>query len=144
MRALKPVHVRRRARSWVLQILYAWELTEGGPLGESARRLLARRTVSERYRPYMTYLLALIEEKLPEIDAVLEGAIPNWRLERLATIDRNILRIGVAELLYSDDVPGKVAITEAIRLAEKYGSQESPRFVNGVLDAIYRERTGGG
>ena len=65
--------------------------------------------------------------------------MPNWRLDRLATVDRNILRIGAAELRFVKEVPAKVAIHEAIRLAEKYGSADSPGFVNGVLDAVHRE-----
>ncbi len=60
-------------------------------------------------------------------------------MERLAAIDRNILRIGVAELLYVEKIPGKVAITEAIHLAERYGSDDSGAFVNGVLDSVYQE-----
>ena len=102
-----------------------------------ARRALARRRVAERYRPHIDWLLARLEESRPAVDAVLEESMPNWRLERLAAIDRNILRIGTTELLYSEDVPGKVAIHEAVRLADRYGSDESPRFVNGVLDAVF-------
>lgn len=134
---MKPAHVRSRARSWVLQLLYAWEVAGRGDLREQASRLLAQRRVSDRYRPYIARLLALLDERMEEVDRVLRESIPNWRLERLAVIDRNVLRIGAAELLYAEDVPGVVAISEAIKLAEKYGSEESPRFVNGVLDAIY-------
>ncbi len=66
----------------------------------------------------------------------------NWRLERLSAIDRAVLRIGAVELMWMDDVPPKVAIQEAIRLAEAYGGDESPRFVNGVLDALYKRLAG--
>ena len=135
---MRPGHVRSRARSWVLQVLYAWEVAGEGSLAEHASRVLARRRVAERYLPYIRRLLGLLDERLGEVDRVLRESIPNWRLERLAAIDRNVLRIGTVELLYADDVPGVVAISEAIKLAEKYGSEESPRFVNGVLDAIYR------
>lgn len=134
----RSAHVRSRARSWVLQILYAWELGGEGELAEHARRTLARRRVSDRYRPYVDRLLEVLSERMEEIDEALRASIPNWRLERLAAIDRAALRIGAAELLFVDDVPGKVAISEAIKLAEKYGGEESPRFVNGVLDAIFR------
>lgn len=134
----RSVHVRSRARSWVLQILYAWELAGEGELAEHARRTLARRRVSDRYRPYVDRLLEVLSERMGEIDEALRTSIPNWRLERLGAIDRAALRIGAAELLFVDDVPGKVAISEAIKLAEKYGGEESPRFVNGVLDAVFR------
>jgi N utilization substance protein B len=126
----------------MLQILYAWEIAgDDRSLEEQARRTLGRRRVSDRYRPYIGRLLELLTGHMDEIDETLRDVMPNWRLERLATIDRNVLRIGAAELLFADDIPGKVAISEGIELAEKYGGRESPGFVNGVLDAIYQERT---
>ncbi len=139
---MKGTHAHSRARSWVLQILYAWEIAgDDRTLEEQARRTFERRRVSDRYRPYIGRLLELLTAHMDEIDDTLRDVMPNWRLERLATIDRNALRIGAAELLYADDIPGKVAISEGIKLAEKYGGRESPGFVNGVLDAIYQERT---
>jgi len=111
---------------------------EGG-LVDFAEDALSRRRVADRYRPYLHRLLTVLGEHGDRIDETLRERMPNWRLERLAAIDRNILRIGAAELLYVEDVPGKVAIHEAIRLAEKYGGKESPRFVNGVLDAVYQD-----
>ncbi len=136
---MKPYHGRTRARSWVLQLLYAWEVGDQESLSAFAETALSRRLVSPRYRPYMNQLIAVLDAKSAQIDSVLEDHIPNWRLERLAAIDRNILRIGVAELLYVEKIPGKVAITEAIQLAERYGGDDSGAFVNGVLDSIYQE-----
>ncbi len=95
--------------------------------------------MSPRYRPHVEHILGLVEANLGGIDALLEETMPNWKLERLDAIDRNILRIGIAELLYADEIPPKVAIHEAIRLAGRYGSEESSRFVNGVLDAVHRK-----
>lgn len=136
-------HHRSRARSWALQVLYAWEVAgEDRSLLDFARTTFRRRRVSERYRPYLERLLNDLEAHLPEVDGRLDRGMPNWRLERLAAVDRNILRIGVVELLHADDVPPRVAISEAIRLAEKYGSEESPRFVNGVLDGVWRRTRG--
>jgi len=121
-------------------VLYAREMSgRPGDLVAFAEQTLAHRRVADRYRPYIDRLLSVVSEHGDRIDEVLRERMPNWRLERLAAIDRNILRIGAAELLYVDDVPGKVAIHEAIRLAEKYGGKESPRFVNGVLDAVYQD-----
>ncbi|NIQ57710.1 MAG: transcription antitermination factor NusB, partial [Gammaproteobacteria bacterium] len=67
--------------------------------------------------------------------------LTNWRLDRLSAIDRNVLRLAAAEMLFFDDVPPLVSIQEAVQLAEKYGTGESPRFVNGVLDALMRHQT---
>lgn len=95
--------------------------------------------MAPRYKPHVERILALVESNREAIDRLLEETMPNWKLGRLDAIDRNILRIGIAELLYADEVPPKVAIHEAIVLAGRYGSAESPRFVNGVLDAVHRK-----
>ena len=134
---------RSRARSWALQVLYAWESrgrTEA-PLETYAEFQQARR-ISAKCRPYLRELLRAVGENVFFIDELVQRSLTNWRLERLSVIDRNILRIGAAELLKVPDVPAKVAIREAILLAEKYGTAESPRFVNGVLDAMMREVRG--
>lgn len=136
---MKPFQARSRARAWFLQLLYAWEMSERASLREYADAALTHRRMSSRYRPYLDVLVARLDEHLEEIDGLLQDHIPNWRLERLAAIDRNILRLGVVELRYVEEVPGKVAITEAIQLAERYGSDDSGAFVNGVLDSVYGE-----
>jgi len=77
-------------------------------------------------------------EHLPQIDALISSHADNWNLKRMAVIDRNILRLGVFELLHRDDVPPKVCINEAIELAKRFGDAESGKFINGVLDAIHK------
>jgi N utilization substance protein B len=99
---------------------------------------MATRRISPRRVPYVRTVLRLMDEHLLEIDAALRAALENWRLDRLSKIDRAVLRIAATEMLFVEDVPPKVAIQEAIRLAEAYGGEESPRFVNGVLDALYK------
>jgi N utilization substance protein B len=96
------------------------------------------RRIAPRRLPYIRRILSLLDEHMSEIDRMLEDALENWRLDRLSRIDRAVLRVGAAEILFVPEVPPKVAIQEAIRLAEAYGGQESPRFVNGVLDALYK------
>jgi len=130
---------RSRARAWVLQVHYRWE-SEGskGSFQEALRNVIATRRVSPKRLPYVRRVVAVLDERITSIDAKLREALDNWRLERLSAIDRAVLRIGAAEILFVDEVPGKVAIQEAIRLAEAYGGDESPRFVNGVLDALYK------
>ena len=136
---MSGVNPRSRARSWVLQLLYAWEVSgHPGTLAEFAEVSLDRRRVSARYRPYVRSLLGGLDGELPAVDARIQAHLANWRLERLTAIDRGILRIGTFELTSVPDVPTRVAIHEAIRLAERYGTAESPRFVNGVLDAVAR------
>jgi N utilization substance protein B len=83
-----------------------------------------------------------MNEHLSDIDEALRWALDNWRLDRLTTIDRAVLRIAAVEMLFVETVPPKVAIQEAILLAETYGGEESPRFVNGVLDALFKKVEG--
>jgi N utilization substance protein B len=135
---MRTANPRSRARSWVLQVLYGWDTAGEGALGDWARNALAGRRLSPRYRPYVYRLLEAFEGSLPDCDELIELSMPNWRLDRLSAIDRNILRIGTVEMLRVSDVPPRVAIHEAIRLAERYGSEDSPGFVNGVLDAVSR------
>lgn len=136
---MKPANPRSRARSWVLQVMYGWDMAGEGSVREWARDALHGRTVSLRYRPYIDQLLLVLDAQLGACDARIEASMPNWRLDRLSAIDRNILRIATAEMMAVDDVPHRVAIHEAIRLAERYGSDDSPGFVNGVLDAVGRQ-----
>ncbi|NJD09171.1 MAG: transcription antitermination factor NusB [Gemmatimonadetes bacterium] len=131
--------IRSRSRGWALQVLYAWE-SRGEPVALRAflAQFLSERRVSGRARGYIITLIEQIADHRPAIDRGLQDCLHNWRLERLSVIDRNVLRIGAAELLYLPDIPPRVAIQEAILLAEKYGTAQSPRFVNGVLDALMR------
>ncbi len=139
------MRVRSRARAWALQVLYAWEARggDGSPLA-LLREFEEERRIAPASREYLTQLLTVVAERRREIDATLAEALTNWRLDRLSVIDRNILRIGAAELLFIPDVPPRASIQEAIVLAEKFATAESPRFVNGVLDALLHraERTG--
>ena len=101
-----------------------------------ANRTLGRRKVADRYQKYLYTLLRYVSDALPEMYSRLRQHLSNWKLERLTAIDRNILRIGTAELLFQEDVPEAVSIHEAIQLAQRYGSADSAKFVNGVLDAV--------
>lgn len=81
-------------------------------------------------------------EHIGDCDALIEGAAIKWQLSRLSQVDRSILRLATYQLKFCDDIPGKVIINEAIELAKKYSSQQSSRFVNGVLDAILKKLKG--
>ena len=132
---------RSRARAWALQVHYRWEASGfEGTLRDALVDTTATRRVSPRRLPYVRELPKALDAHMDEIDGALRGALDNWSLDRLSRIDRAVLRIGAVELLWRDDIPPKVAIQEAIRLAEAYGGDESPRFVNGVLDALYKGR----
>ncbi len=134
---------RSRARAWIVQIHYQWEAAlSSGSLRDALGTALTTRRMSPRRLPYVRTVLKLMDEHLEDVDAALQSALENWRLDRLSTLDRAILRTAATEILYMDDVPPKVSIQEAIRLAEAYGGPDSPRFVNGVLDALYKHGRG--
>ncbi len=130
---------RSRARAWIVQIQYQWETRlASGSLRDALGDTLATRRMSPRRLPYVRRVLELIDEHLTDIDEALQDALENWRLERVSTLDRAVLRLAATELMYVEDVPPKVSLQEAIQLAEAYGGPDSPRFVNGVLDALYK------
>lgn len=134
---------RHLARSVVLQTLFEWD-TVRVPEGEVAQ-VLARNieefSGDDSDRPFMEQLLEGVLAKQPDLDLVIAKAAPDWPIDRIAPVDRNILRIGLFELLFADrsQVPAKVAINEAIELAKVFGGESSGRFVNGVLGAVYKE-----
>jgi N utilization substance protein B len=134
------VKARSRARGWALQALYAWEARGGDEdrLVPILEELYENLHVSPRNRLYTDVLVRLVAKNVARIDSLLEQNLTNWSLRRLAVVDRNVLRLGVAEMLFVDEVPAPVTIREMVQLAERYGTPESARFVNGVLDAIMR------
>ncbi len=134
---------RHLARSIVLQTLFESDTTNAN---EADTRIILARNVTEFGgddvdQPFMDNLLSGVLAKKSDIDLVIEKAAPEWPLERIAPVDRNILRLGLYELLFADrtQVPAKVAINEAIELAKTFGGDSSGRFVNGVLGAVYKE-----
>lgn len=132
---------RSRARAWALQVLYRWESAGAGEtIGQALSRILQTRRVAPQRLPYLDLLLQTLQDHLPDVDRALQSALDNWRLERLSVMDRSILRLSGAEILFLEEIPPKVSIQEGIRMAEAYGGKDSPRFVNGVLDALYKRQ----
>jgi N utilization substance protein B len=126
---------RTTAREAALQMLYAVEATEHG-----VERVISdywRETPGDAEgRPYADDLVRGVSERRSDIDERIRAASEHWRLERMARVDRNILRMGAYELIALSDVPRAVIIDEAVELAKRYGTEESGKFVNGVLDRI--------
>jgi N utilization substance protein B len=131
---------RSRAREVALQLLFQHDMNPGVP------RAVVERFVRERLRgdeqvPFAIGLYDGVVAHLDDIDARLSAAAENWRLVRMTVVDRNVLRLGAYELLHGDaDTPAAVALDEAIELARRYGSKDSPAFVNGVLDKVNKSR----
>jgi N utilization substance protein B len=136
---------RSKSREYALQILYQvdirrsghqeiieefWNTQEPSPPGD--------------VKAFANELASGTVERLAEIDPLITSFADNWDLKRMAVIDRNILRLGVFELLHREDVPPKVCINEAIELAKRFGDAESGKFINGILDAIHKKRAHAG
>jgi N utilization substance protein B len=134
---------RHLSRSIVLQSLYEWDF--GKKSDKEAKEIFQRN--AEEFAPgmsdfsFMDVLLSGVLGKRKELDTIIEKAAPDWPIDKISVMDRNILRLGLYELLFSDrkEVPAKVAINEAIELAKNYGGETSSKFVNGVLGAVYKE-----
>jgi N utilization substance protein B len=134
---------RHLSRSIVLQTLFEWDLNdiEKKDVPDVLERNIAEFAPNKTDAPFIEKLLGGVLGKQPELDQVIEKAAPEWPIDRISPVDRNILRLGLFELLFADrkEVPAKVAINEAIELAKQFGGENSSRFVNGVLGAVYKE-----
>ncbi len=134
---------RHLARSIVLQTLYEWDFrkfsAELGP--ELLKRNIEEFASGLTDADFLNDLLSNILSKKEDLDRIIEKAAPEWPLDKISTIDRNVLRLGLFELLFAnkEEVPAKVAINEAIELAKTFGGDNSGKFVNGVLGSIYKE-----
>ncbi|MDF1503338.1 transcription antitermination factor NusB [Roseisolibacter sp. H3M3-2] len=126
-----------RARARALQALYAWDVRGEEGLERVAIRVWDDLGIGPEERKLASQLVGVIIKHSQAIDAQLADVTTNWRLERLGAIERCVLRLAAAEL-QRGETPPKVVIQEAVRLAERYGSAQSARFVNGVVDALAR------
>ena len=133
---------RTRAREYALHILYMADVA-GPEAYEQAGAYLEKETRDPEIREYAWRLIVGVRESREEIDGWIRRTAKNWDLERMAALDRNILRIGIYELLHVEEVPPKVAINEAIEAAKRYSTAQSGAFVNGILDRV-RELAGKG
>lgn len=128
--------LRRQARTVAFQTLYEVDLARHPP-GEVLSRITAELTVPEEARAYARELVRGVLEHRRELDALIQEKAPAWPIAQMSAVDRNILRIGLFECLHRrDTVPPRAAINEAIELAKTFGSESSPRFVNGVLASV--------
>ena len=126
---------RRKSRELALQALYQGELAGQVGLLDFAE-FCAHFQANRKAMPYAKKLLDGVLEKREEINRLISRYAENWRLERMSVIDRNILRIALWEIALGEDTPIKVAINEAVELAKVFGSDSTPRFVNGVLGSL--------
>ena len=134
---------RHLARSIAMQSLYEWDFNS---FDDSKLDFIIERNITEfgpglEETEFIKRLVSGVKEKLQEIDKILAASAPEWPIQQIAAVDRNVLRLGLYELLFGnhEEVPPKVAINEAIELAKSFGGETSGKFVNGVLGTVYRE-----
>lgn len=137
---------RHLARTIAMQVLYQWDFNGQKPEAVPSVLSYQLREFAPEFndKGFIQELLDGVLAHQKEIDATIVKYAPEWPLEAITLVDKNILRLGIAELLHSETVPSKVAINEAIELAKTFGGESSGRFVNGVLGAIYRDRVTAG
>ncbi len=129
---------RSRARQVVMQLLYQDELNPEVAPAAVAKFIRRELSGNAALCDFALTLLDGVREHRAELDQVLAGKAQNWRVERMAAVDRNILRLGAYEILYAG-TPGQVAISEAVELAKQFGAEPSAAFVNGILDRVMHE-----
>lgn len=132
------MRLESRARARALQAIYAWDLRGEQDLDRVSAQIWDDLAVSPEERKIAGLLLRTLQQQGADLDQKLAEVTTNWRLERLGVIERSVLRLAAAEL-QRGETPPRVVLREAIRLAERYGSPDSARFVNGVLDALARK-----
>jgi transcription antitermination protein NusB len=131
---------RREDRRRAVLILYQADV-----MGRSPLDVLAERTeLGERIPPFTEELVTGVAERLADLDRLIGDHAEGWTVERMAAVDRALLRLACYELLHRDDIPDRVAIAEAVESAKRYSTEDSGRFVNGILGRIARERAAAG
>ncbi len=129
---------RRKARYLALRCLYQWEIT-----GETLEEVIAsvKQELEEggQWDPFTEELLNIIRREQPRIDGLIERYADRWSLKRMPIIDRNLLRMGMAEILYMEDIPPGVTVNECVELAKRYSTEDSGKFVNGLLGHFIRD-----
>ncbi len=129
---------RHLARTLAMQSLYEWDF-RGGSLKEITDYIICEFGRGINSTDFTQRLVYGTKKNLKEIDKIIQKCAPEWPLDQIAKIDKAIMRVGIFELLFSSEVPPKVAINEAVEIAKIFGSESSSKFVNGVLGTVYRE-----
>ena len=129
---------RRLTREKVLQVLYAYELSKE-PIAGIIENVLGELKSQKEDFAFATKLVQTVLQHQEEIEKFIKVKVAHWEFDRIAVIDRMLLRMGIAELLYFNDIPPKVTINESIEVAKNYSTEKSGKFVNGVLDAILED-----
>jgi N utilization substance protein B len=132
---------RRKARECALQMLFQWDITHDS-IDQIASTFFEDQEEGQAVGNFARQLVTRTVEHIEQIDALIQRHAEHWRLDRMATVDRNLLRLATQEFLFDKETPKTVVINEAIEIARRFSTQESPQFINGILDSIKKELEG--
>ena len=130
---------RRKAREYALQMLFQWDITRDAIEQVAGTFFQDHGEEPPAVAAFARQLVTGTVEHVEEIDALIQRHAEHWRLDRMAIVDRNLLRLATQEFLYDKETPKTVVINEAIEIARRFSSQESPQFINGILDSIKKD-----
>ncbi len=133
---------KRKARVLALQVMYAYDVRDDIDISILFNSITEHKKIGKESLDYAERLVHKTANECENIDKLLQKHASNWEVKRMAVIDRNVLRLAIAELDYSEKVPFKVVIDEAVEIAKIYGTDESGKFVNGIIDAIHKKMAG--
>lgn len=129
---------RRKAREFAIQILFQLDIRKEKPTVTVFKRFWEEHDVDDEVREFTEEIVKGASKHIAKIDKQIHACAKNWSLDRMATVDRNVLRMAVYEILYRMDIPANVTINEAIEIAKRFGTDDSGAFVNGILDSVAR------
>ena len=132
------IHPRRIARESVLQALYAQQFSENEP-AIVLNRIMALYPEKKKNSKFISSLFQCVLDHVDWANDMIKSHLQNWEFDRVAQIDRVLLRMGICEIFYMDDIPPKVSISEMVEISKVYSTEESSGFINGILDAVYKE-----
>ena len=132
---------RRKAREYALQMLFQWDITHDS-IDQIASTFFEDEEEDQAVGDFARQLVIRTVEHIEKIDQLIQRHAEHWRLDRMATVDRNLLRLAAQEFIFDNETPKSVVINEAIEIARRYSTQDSPQFINGILDSIKRELEG--
>jgi transcription antitermination protein NusB len=132
---------RRKAREYALQMLFQWDITRDS-IDQIAASFFEGQDEAPAVMNFARLLVTRTVEHVERIDELIRRHAEHWRLDRMATVDRNLLRLATQEFLFDRETPRTVVINEAIEIARRFSTQESPQFINGILDSIKKELEG--
>ena len=131
------LHPRRAARQCVLEALFAYEFSKNDALS-IVNQIINKNSQVKANQDFIQFLFECVLKNIKWLEDIIKSHLENWEIDRVAHIDRILLKMGICEIHFIDDIPPKVTISEMVEISKIYSTDESPIFINGILDAVYK------